>query len=227
MYDWLIANKEWLKIIYALIILAICSIIGVRTNRLFKLSLHQGIRYFRNAFLFYGVGFFSRYFLLALASHYHEKIFALFSRFLFEFFMIMAGFFLLYSLVWRKFEKEGRATKSSLFNLGVLFFYFITLILVLLDLIWNFYYFMFFSQVILFFFASCLSCKNYLAKGKERGFLKFYFIAMLLGLIAWSLNAAVVLFFNYNQKIVIDIYLANLVFFFLFLYGIIKTTFHK
>ena len=82
-YLWIIENKDLLKVFYGLLIGAICVVIVVRTDRLFKISLHQGIRYFRNAFLFYGAAFFSRYILKFAVS---ESL----ASFLFEFFVIFS-----------------------------------------------------------------------------------------------------------------------------------------
>ncbi|MCX6746632.1 MAG: hypothetical protein NTU63_00685 [Candidatus Pacearchaeota archaeon] len=62
LYSWIITNKEVFEIIYALMICLICALIVVKTDRFFRLSLHQGIRYFRNAFLFYGIAFLFKYF---------------------------------------------------------------------------------------------------------------------------------------------------------------------
>jgi hypothetical protein len=61
--EWILVNKEFLKIVYALIILFICAIIVLKTDRLFKLSDYQGLRYFRNSFFFYSLAFFFRFIL--------------------------------------------------------------------------------------------------------------------------------------------------------------------
>jgi len=97
-------------------------------------------------------------------------------------------------------------------------------IIVFLDCLWKTSYFMFFSQIILFACASIISLINYKKNGRKRKFLKFYFMAMILSLIAWSLNALAVLYFNWNQGLVMNIYGINIVFFSLFLYGVIKVT---
>ena len=60
-YGFIIQNKELFKIIYALVIVLICILIVIKTNKLFRLSFHTGIRYFRNTFFFYGIAFAIRY----------------------------------------------------------------------------------------------------------------------------------------------------------------------
>jgi hypothetical protein len=216
MLEWLIENKELLKFIYTFIIVGICAIIVFKTDRLFGLSSHQGIRYLRNAFLFYGIGFFVRS-LLELNPMLSMPL-----NILFEFFLIMAGFFLFYSLFWKRFKVS--ATSSSLLNPWIILFYLMALIMAILDRLWSTYLLMFFSQILLFSFASMISLKNYLKNGKKRKFLKFYFVAMMLSLGAWTLNALAALYFNWNQGAVMGVYVINVVIFLLFLYGIVKVT---
>jgi len=224
-YEWLIANKEILKIFFGLIIGIICTAIVLRTHRLFKLSFHQGIRYFRNAFLFYGIAFLVRYILGAfLFFNLINPIYRQIITSVFEYFLIMAGFFLLYSLLWKNIEGENSKYSSSLINPKISLFYLMALILVLLDCFWGGLNFMFLSQVILFAIASIISYMNYSEGKTQYKFRKFYFIAMLLNFFAWLSNALVVFFFNYNQNIIINIYLLNLVVFILFLYGVVKVT---
>jgi len=217
-YNFIIENKEVLKIFYAIIIGAICTVIVLKSDRLFRLSFHQGIRYFRNAFLFYGLAFVTRYFISPFLPEPPQIIL----KALFEYFLVMAGFFLLYSLLWKKIESTGTDYVSSLFNKKLLIFYFMAFVIIVLDYLWNSYYFLFSSQIILFIFASIISFSNYIKNGKKGNFLKFYFIAMILNFFAWILNAFVALYFEWSQLILIFIYAMNLIIFLLFLWGVIK-----
>ena len=217
MLEWIIENKELLKFFYTFVIAAICAIIVMKTDRLFNLSLHQGIRYLRNAFFFYGIGFIIRSLLEIQSLPYR------FLNILFEFFLVMAGFFLLYSLLWKRFE-ANKKYPSSLFNPWIVLFYSLALVIALIDNLWGMYYFMFFSQILLFTFASVISFRNYKNDGRKHKFLKFYFMAMLLSLLAWILNALAALYLNWNQGLVMNIYALNIIFFLLFLYGIVKVT---
>ncbi len=214
-YNWIIANKELIKIFYALIIIFICAVIVLKTDRLFRISLHNGIRYFRNAFFFFGVGFMLRYFLKVFPDYLNKIIF--------EFFIIMAGCFLLYSLLWKRIESFEREYNSSLFNPYILIFYLMSFIIVFADYLWSTYYGMFCSQIVLFSFASIISYLNY-QKNKTRPFLKFYFIAMILSLAAWLLNAGTSLLLNWHQGTLIAIYLLNIIIFLVFLFGVVRTT---
>jgi len=222
-YNLIVANKELLKIFYALAITTICLFIVIKTNRLFKISSHQGIRYLRNSFFFYGIAFIIRYFFGAL--HFNNNLSNIYNfliKAFFEFFIVMAGFFLLYSLLWKKMELE--ANFSSLLNPKIFIFYGMAFVIVFLDFIWNTGYFMFISQIVLFFFALTVSFVNYKINGKRHKFLKFYFMAMLLSFAAWILNALAALYFDWDKGIMMSIYGINTIFFLLFLYGVIKVT---
>jgi hypothetical protein len=215
-YSFILENRELFKIAYALIIVLICTVIVLRTNKIFRLSSHPGIRYFRNAFFFYGIAFFSRYILSLVTNNSQIPIF------LFEFFAIMAGFFLLYSLLWKKFELKF--PESSLFNLRIVVFYLMAIILVVFDILWNSLYFLFFSQIIIFLVASIISFINFKRKLTTHKFTGFYFLAMLLMLFAWIINLLLPSIFLWNNVALINVYIFNTIFFLVFLYGVVKIT---
>jgi len=220
LYELIMQNREFFRLLYTFIIGLVCVIIVLKTNKLFKLSFHQGIRYFRNAFLFYGLAFIMRYFLGAFYVFDGGQVQSVVMNFVFEFFLIMAGFFLLSSLLWRKFESKD---KSSLFNSKILLFYCLTLVIVFLDRLWGTYLFMFISQIILFSYAAIISYVK--SKDKKVGsFLRLYLTVILLNLIAWIINFVVATFFNWHRGGVVGIYLLNIIIFLLFLYGVISVT---
>ena len=219
-------NIELFKFLYSLIIILICGVIVLKTNKLFKLSLHQGIRYFRNAFFFFGLAFGFRYILGSriiseiLISNKNYFIMII----LFEFFLIMAGISLFYSLIWRKFEKSDQGSFSSLFNGKMFLFYLMAIIISVLDYLWASYLLMFASQIILFGFASVISYINYRKKGEKHKFLKYYFVAMILIFSVWILNALLVLYLDWNRAVLGNVYLINIFVFILFLFGVIIVT---
>ena len=96
LYNFIVENKEIIKLFYGLVISLICFFIVFRTNKLFQLSSHQGIRYFRNAFFFYGIAFFARYLFGAIAHYGYITTYTFTIKIIFEFFLVMGGFFLLY-----------------------------------------------------------------------------------------------------------------------------------
>jgi hypothetical protein len=223
LYNLIVENKELLKIFYALVIAMICAFIVIKTNRLFKISSHQGIRYLRNAFFFYGIAFIIRYFLGVLSFQGDlGQIYNFLIQIFFESFIIMAGFFLLYSLLQKKIESE--VNFNSLFNQKVILFYGIAFVIAIIDFLWKTSYLMFISQIMLFAYASIIGFINYKKNGRKHKFLKFYFMAMLLSFTAWILNALAAVYFNWDKGIMMSIYGINIIFFLLFLYGIVKVT---
>jgi len=221
LYVFVLENKEILKILYGIFILFICSIIVYKSDKLFRLSLYQGIRYFRNAFLFYGLAFLVRYVigtpLFPMLDEYYLTI-----NLLFEFFLVMAGFFLCYSLVWKDFTKDIKTYPlSSWFNPGISIFYAMSLVIVYFDFFYKTRVFMFFSQIVLFFFVSLISHNNYKERGFRNRFLRFYFIAMVFSFIAWILNFLAALWLNWAISVLIDVYILNMIIFSLVLYGVI------
>jgi hypothetical protein len=214
-YSFVAQNRVLFRFLYSVIIAFICLIIVLKTDRLFRISSHQGIRYFRNAFFFYGLAFIFRY-ILGNPIYFNPM------RVVFEFFMIMGGFCLFYSLLWKRFENSKDV--SSLFNSRIIIFYILTIIIVALDYLWKGFTFMFISQIILFFFASIISYQNYKKDGKKYKFLKLYFIVMVLNFIAWILNFAFTAFFDWRLRWVANIYIINVLVFLIFLYGVVKLT---
>ena len=225
-YSWILQNRETIKIIYALLIVLICAIISLKSHKMFKLSDYQGIRYLRNAFFFYGIAFFIRYILGSNFYSFPENYINLING-LFGFFFIMGGFFLLYSLLWKKIESIHNISFSSIFNFRIFIFYLMAIIFVLLDYFWNSFHFLFYSQAIIFLMAFAISFNNYYSNGRNRKFLKFYTFAMLLAFIAWTLNAVIEKVFHWDPRVHILIYLLNIIVFLVFLFGIIKVTQRK
>jgi len=215
LYSLVSQNLDLFRFLYSIVIAFICLIIVLKTDRLFRLSSHQGIRYFRNAFFFYGIAFVLRY-LLANPIYFFS------TRLVFEFFMVMGGFFLFYSLLWKRLD--GSENISSLLNPKIMIFYVLAFIIAFLDYLWGGYNFMFLSQIVLFAFASIISYKNYQKGGKKHKFLKLYFVVMILSFIAWGLNFILASLNNWRLRWFSNIYALNIIVFLIFLYGVIKAT---
>ncbi len=220
LYSLILENKWVLEVLYALTISIVCGIIVFKTDKFFRLSLHTGLRYFRNAFLFYGLAFLVRYVFGIFGDLDIDDIYI--TRVLFEYLLVMAGFFLFYSLVWRKFSSKGEY--SSLLNVKIVIFHAMAILITVLDILWQTYSFMFISQIIIFFSASIIAYVNYRKDRGKHKFPKFYFLAMLLSLAVWVLNLIVALYLEWDKAILVNIGIINVIFFLLFLYGVIKVT---
>jgi len=98
------------------------------------------------------------------------------------------------------------------------------LIIVLLDYFWDTMYIMFLSQILLFLVALIISYLNFKKRKNARGFTHFYLIAIAIILLAWVLNFFASLLLNWNIAALIYIYILNIIFFLLFLFGVTKIT---
>lgn len=218
MINFILANKEFLKLFYALVVLFICSYIVLKTDRMFKLSDYQGIRYFRNSFFFYGLAFFFRFIFGAIPPLSTE--FSNYIKLIFEFFVVVAGLFLLYSLIWKRIEKEK--SHHSFINLKAIGFYVVSIGIGFSDFYFQTSIFMYISQIILFLIMSFIGYKNFI--GGKGWFLKYYFIILVLGFFVWILNALLEYYFNWNKFLYIGVYLLNFLFFLVFVYAVRKLT---
>ena len=225
-YSWLIENHEFIKLLFTLNVAIISFIIVFKTHKMYHLSEHEGIRYFRNAFLCYGLAFLLRYLVSVqydlTYGHIVSDSFFMGFRIAFVFFMVMASFFLFYSLLFKRFTTKN--SHSSLFNARIFIFYALALIIGILDFILGNYSMMFFSQIIIFSFAGGVAFEKYGQVQKKSGFLGLYLWIILLIMITRILNFIVSYFLVWNKYGVIGIYLLDAIIFLLFLYGIIKVT---
>ncbi len=226
-------NKDILKLVYTLILFFICFSIVIKTNKLFKLSSHQGIRYFRNAFLFYGLAFIFKYLTGIPTDYSYEWISGFFSpaKIFYEFLLVMAAFFLLYSMLWKHFE-ETTGSFSSLFNPRIIIFYALALIISILDSIWGTYYFVFLLQTITFSFAAGHAFARYYDGSKNSGFFGLYLLVIVLNLVIWTAQSVILSSFKFDIDSVIDwhlysvitLYLLNGIIFSIIWYGVDRTT---
>jgi len=206
--------REILKVVYALAIIFICSIIFLKSDRLFKISDYQGLRYFRNAFLFYGLGFFFSFILLSLNDPmpYFPGSFALIVSNLGEFFLLLASFFLLYSLIWKRVEKEKNF--HSLFNIKMLLAYLGSLIIIFIDNLLSIGIFELF-QIFLFLSMSIITFNTYSKNKFRNSSYRNYFLIIVIGLLSTLINYVSIINPAVGRSYV---YILNSVFFFFFFY---------
>ena len=94
--------------------------------------------------------------------------------------------------------------------------YVVSLFIAILDVVWDENIFMYVSQIVLFCVLIAISYQNFKKSGKESPFLKYYFFTMILGLAAWTLNAVLHYYLNWNTGVQIIVYGLNGLFFLLF-----------
>ncbi len=203
-----------LESVYAFFIVIPAILVYLLTGKLYHFSHYKGISYFRNSFLFIAIGFLLRY-LVMLTKIFSGNLLLTIDRFgiltsMMELFLILPGFFLLYSLIW----------KRSKILLPVLIFGAITIVIV--DFILQTLILMYISQMIAFFIAGIISLVHYSRNKNKIRFM--YFVSMVLFLIVWTINLIAQATIEGLPIIRLYAYLITVVAVFLFLYMTIKLT---
>jgi hypothetical protein len=175
-----------LETIYLILLIIPTLFIYLKTRKLYKFSGYKGINYYSKAFLFLSIGFIIRY--IVMISKILQNNFQTIQEFniitiIMEFFLIVPGLFLLYSMIWQRFEKSHYSHK---FTISQLIIYFIALSIALIDMYLGNFIFMYTSQILIFFIASIISYNKYLKN--KNNFLQLYFISMILFLFIWIIN---------------------------------------
>lgn len=183
-----------MMILISFISIIFCLITFLVIKNINKNVRHQGLNYFKNAFLYYAIGSFFRIPLVAylIAGIVNLKYITI--KFFFVFFMNLAGFNLIQSLFWRKIKNKDLYTNSVKV--------FISIIIATFDCLFsNTTIYSFYVQIIIFTLVSIVTYNNYSSEKnmniKKKRF--FYFISMLLILTAWVANYIGVVFLSKNK----------------------------
>ncbi|HTZ42205.1 MAG TPA: hypothetical protein VMC07_03300 [Candidatus Omnitrophota bacterium] len=217
--DFLFPHEIGMELIYSFVII-FCSLMIYRaTKEMYELSSYKGIKYFRMSFLFFAIAYFFRYFInffLVLFASPEANIFSgyifLISLFVFMYSSAMAVFYLLYSVMWKKWNHSRQ--KIYLFSiLSAIIAIIGTLfrgieVSLLLNLI-----FLIFAFIILL-----IAYKDSKKKHKEKSLFAIY----LLLFIFWVLNVIDILLPKFLQVYQILIYLASISLFMIILYKVLK-----
>lgn len=104
------------ELIYAFVIIICSLIVYFSTKELYKLTSHQGIKYFRQAFLFFAIAYFFRSVIKFILMFLDLKEIFEFSPmflsqgmlFIFVFSSVMAIFSLLFSVMWKQWNNHKK-----------------------------------------------------------------------------------------------------------------------
>lgn len=208
------------ELLYSFVIILCSLMIYISTRELYELSSHKGIKYFRQAFLFFAIAYFFRSFIKFILLYFnireiHEfspMLFGNFTLFVFMYFSSLAIFYLLYSVMWKKWN--GNPNKIYIFHL-LAFIISLSIIISRNSLIYLG------LNVLLFIialFTVYISHKN--AKKKTKGH-NLYTIYLLL-LFFWILNIIDILIPEFFQTFQLFIYLTSIFIFLMMLYKVLK-----
>jgi hypothetical protein len=125
------------ELVYTLIVVFLCFTIYYKTREIFGLTKHEGIKYFRITFLFFGLAYISRFISVLLKLmvvtfdiYFPIHIFGIFPLLFIGYFSTMAILSLTYSILWKKLHIKHTFLKHTflLFNViavlisGIAFF---------------------------------------------------------------------------------------------------------
>lgn len=206
------------EIIYSFVVIACCLMIYFSTKEMYELSSHKGIKYFRMAFLFFAIAFFFRSsirFLLMFIHIPRHFVFspAFFGTITFLFFIYassMAIFYLLYSLIWKKWKFKIN---------GIVLFHFLAVAISFVSVFSNKILLILLLQIILFFFVAVL---GYLAHNKNKKKKNQIYFVYLLLFAFWILNIVDILIPDFFVLSQLAIFLMSLGLFLFITYKVLR-----
>lgn len=215
--EMLLSPTAGIELIYSFVIILCSLMIYHSTKEAYKLSSYKGLKYFRQAFLFFAAAYFFRYSIKFLLIFFDVKRVVEFSPIfigwislvVFLYSSSMAVFYLLYSIMWKKWSSHK--VNIWVFNLAALIIAFVgTLfinsgIAVILNLA-------------LLASATLVLFLNY-NRSKKKGNL---FIIYVLLLLFWVLNIIGILIPDFLEFYQLLIYVISISLFMVILYKVLK-----
>ncbi len=207
------------EIVYSFVIIICSLMIYFGTKELYLLTSHRGIKYFRLSFLFFAFAYFFRSFIKIILFYFEKSelitflpIFGSITLFTFMYFSSMAIFYLLYSVMWKKWKSQ---LTSYLFHL-------IAITIATTTLLFRSRTSYLLINLILFIFISVAVYLSYKQSRKNKS-LNLYIIYLML-FIFWIFNILDVLIPNFLKTFQLFIYLISLGIFLLIFYKVIRKT---
>jgi hypothetical protein len=204
------------ELIYSFVIIVCSLMIYFGTKEIYELSSHKGIKYFREAFLFFAIAYFFRSFIKFILLYFNIEEIHEFSPIIlgnitliiFMYLSSLAIFYLLYSVMWKKWNSN----KIYLFHI-LAFILSLFIILSRNSLVY------FAVNVLLF--AIVLSVVYISHKDKKKKSNNLYTIYLLLSFF-WILNIIDILIPKFFQTLQLFIYVASALIFLMILYKVLK-----
>ena len=208
------------EVIYSFVIIVCSLMIYIGTRELYMLSSYKGIKYFRQAFLFFALAYFFRsfikfaliYFNVGQIMDFSPRVFGPVTLFIFMYFSSMAIFYLLYSVMWKRLE--GKFKKIYLFH-------FLAIIISLVSILSRSPIVNFGLNLFLLLFVILIVYTAYInTKNKTKGY-NLYTIYILLT-VFWILNIIDILIPKFLDTFQLIIYLTSSGIFLLILYKVLR-----
>jgi hypothetical protein len=209
------------ELIYSFVIIFCSLMVYYSTKKIYHLSEYKGIKYFSYSFLFFALAYFSRSFIKFILFYFNSgrildfspRIFGDITIFIFIYLSSMAVFYLLYSVMWKKWNGSGRIYLFHILAAAMAFAGFIAhspQIYLLINLV-------------LLLFVIFIVYESYKVSSDRKKKNNLYIIYFLL-LIFWILNILDIFIPDFLQTFQMIYYLASIAIFLTILYKVIKKT---
>lgn len=210
-----------MELIYSFVIIVCSLMIYYSTKEMYELSSYKGIKYFRQAFLFFAIAYFFKSFIKVLLVYFgasriidvNPMSIGIITLFVFMYFGSLAVFYLVYSLMWKKWN--GKSGILGIFHILSIAIAFISVTTRQIEILFGVNLFILAVAI----FGMCITNKE--SKNKKKKKNNLYVIYTLL-FIFWILNIIEVLIPSFLQFYQILIYIASLGIFLTILYKVLK-----
>jgi hypothetical protein len=209
------------EIIYAFVIIVCSLMIYFGTKELYELSSYKGIKYFRQAFLFFAIAYFFRSFIKLIIGLFnvsgiidvHPDIWGPAILFVFMYLSSMSIFYLLYSVMWKRWNKDSNK---------IVLFHILAIVIAGLSIISRNPLAYLILNIILFIFIIFIVYISY-KSSKTKKVHNMYVVYLLLS-VFWIFNILDILIPKFFRTFQLFIYLSSIGIFLLILYKVLKKT---
>ncbi len=216
----LVQNSFSAELIYSFVIIFSSLIIYFCTKEVYKISNHSGIKYFREAFLFFAIAYFFKSFIRFLyfifnvreIFEFSSMFFGVLTLFFFMYASTMAIFYLFYSVVWKNFKENKMGI--PLVHVGVLIVSAIAILMREVKILML-------LQVSIFLFITLFnyfSYKKINAKKKPNQIYRVYLFLFIF----WMLNLFDLLVVGFGPVVELFISLISIGLFLIILYKVVR-----
>jgi hypothetical protein len=208
------------ELIYSFVIIFTSLMIYFGTKELYDLSSYKGIKYFRQAFLFFGIAYLSRFFIqfIIISFNLHgifdayPLILGYLALFAFMYLSLISVFYLIYSVLWKNFKDKPKV---------IYIFHGVAVLIALASIFFNNQLFYLGLNALILVSAivlTSISFYNQRHKHKKNNLLIVY----LLLFIFFILNVFNILVPIFMESLKLLIYLVSLGIFLVILYKVLK-----
>lgn len=215
-----------IELIYSFVIIICSLMIYYSTKEMYELSSYKGIKYFRYAFLFFAIAYLFKSFIKFLLVYFgasriidiNPGFIGIVTLFVFMYFSCLAVFYLVYSLMWKKWN--GKSAILGIFHILSIAIAFIIITTSQIEILFGVNLFILAIAIFGLYITHKESKTDKESKNKKKGSNIYVIYALLF--IFWILNIIEVLIPNFLKFYQLLVYLSSLGVFLTILYKVLK-----